>query len=85
MALHIARPEHEVAYQELVALSLKHADKLTPLELLAIAANMVGKMIAMQDQRTMTPSMAIEIVFQNIQHGNETVTAELLDRTEGKG
>jgi hypothetical protein len=66
----MARPEHEIAYQEICALVNKHADKIDALELLAIAANMVGKLLALQDQRTVTPSMALEVVSKNIELGN---------------
>lgn len=45
-----AKPEHEVAYQDLAKLIRKHADKVTSLELLAIGANMIGKLVALQDQ-----------------------------------
>lgn len=76
MSLHLAKPEHEIAYQDLVALVSKHADKLTALELLAVASNMLGKMVAMQDQRKITPDMAMRVVAANIEHGNK----ELLDQ-----
>lgn len=77
-----AKPEHEVAYQELVALCSKHKDKVTAEELLAIAANLVGKLMALQDQRTMTPRMAFEIVLKNVEAGNQQAMREL---TETKG
>jgi hypothetical protein len=75
--LHLAKPEHEVAYQDLCKLVSKHADKLTSLELLAVAANMLGKLVAMQDQRSVTPAMAMEIVAKNVEHGNQTVLDRL--------
>ncbi len=53
MSARLARPEHEVAYQDLCALMTKHAVGMTSAELLAVAGNMVGKLIALQDQRTM--------------------------------
>jgi len=71
------KPEHEVAYQDLCALVNKHADKLTPLEILAIAANMLGKLVALQDQRVVTPTRAMEVVAQNIEHGNKQVLDQL--------
>ena len=46
-------------------------------ELLAVAANLVGKLVAMQDQRTMTPAEAMEIVAMNIEHGNKQVLDQL--------
>lgn len=73
----LAKPEHEVAYQELIALAAKHPDLPAP-ELLAIAANMVGKIVAMQDQRTMTKAQAMEIVARNLELGNAQVVEELL-------
>lgn len=77
MSLHQTKPEHEVAYQDLCALVNKHADRLSALELLAVAANMLGKLVALQDQRKVTPSMAMEVVAQNIEHGNQQVLAQI--------
>lgn len=80
----IARPEHEVAYQDILSLVNKHASKLSAAELLAVAANMVGKLVAMQDQRKMTPSRAMEIVAKNLELGNAQVL-EQLSATAGRG
>lgn len=77
MSLHIAKPEHEVAYQDICGLVSRHADKLTSLELLAVAANMLGKLVALQDQRTVTPAKAMEVVAKNIEHGNKQVLDQL--------
>jgi hypothetical protein len=77
MSIKQAGPEHEVAYQELCALVSKHADKVSALELLAIGANMVGKLIAMQDYRTVTREMAMEILVKNLETGNFQVREEL--------
>jgi hypothetical protein len=84
MSLRLAKPEHEVAYQDLCQLVNRHASKLTSLELLAVAANMLGKLIALQDQRTISPSQAMEIVGQNIEHGNKQVLDEL-GKSRGTG
>lgn len=81
--MRLAKPEHEIAYQDLVKLVSKHAAKLTALELLAVAANMLGKLIALQDQRTVTPAMAMEVVAKNIEHGNGQVIKELAVNTGG--
>lgn len=77
MSVHLAKPEHEVAYQDLCQLMSKHASKLTALELLAVAANMLGKLVALQDQRATTPEMAMKVVSENIEHGNRMVIAQL--------
>lgn len=77
MSAHIAKPEHEIAYQDILALMNKHARKVTSIELLAIAANMLGKLIALQDQRMITPAVALEIVSKNIELGNEQALREV--------
>ncbi len=78
-----ARPEHEVAYQDLCALMNRHADKMSAIELLAVGANMLGKLVALQDQRKYTPVQVMEIVAKNIEHGNAQVIAELANNTAG--
>ena len=82
MSLHKARPEHEVAYQDLCALVSKHAGTLSALEILAIAANMLGKLVALQDQRTVSVALAMETVAQNIEYGNKR-TLDMLGKTRG--
>ena len=77
MSLHIAKPEHEVLYQELIALVNKHAGHMDALQMLAVASNMLGKLVALQDQRTVTPAHAMEVVAQNIEHGNQQVLQQL--------
>ena len=82
MSRHLAKLEHEVAYQDLCNLVRKHADDMTSLELLAVAANMLGKLVALQDQRTTTPALAMEVVAKNIEQGNKQVLDQLL-QTQG--
>lgn len=77
------KKEHQVAYADLLALIQKHADEVTAEELLAIAANMLGKMIAYQNQRTMTRERALETVLRNIEAGNHQVISELLAKSGG--
>ena len=83
MAVVTAKPEHEVLYQDLVKLVAKNADKMTALEVLAVAANMIGKLVAMQDQRTVTKELAIEIIRHNIEMGNQHVLDEL-QKSQGR-
>lgn len=68
-----ANPEHEVAYQDICTLINKHADQIDALELLAIAANMLGKLIAMQDSTKHTSEEVMKIVSENIEYGNRQV------------
>jgi hypothetical protein len=78
-----AKPEYEVAYQDLVDLLRKHADKVSAEEMLAICANMLGKLIAMQDQRTMTRERAMQTVGANIELGNQHVINDLAVKIGG--
>ena len=86
MSTHIAKPEHEIAYQDLAALIKKCTDKysLSSEELLAVAANMLGKIIALQDQRTMTRDRAMKIVCANLEMGNQHIIGELVGKSEGE-
>ena len=73
-----ANPAHQVAYDDLADLLRKHAGEVSAIELLAIAANMLGKMVALQDQRIITPAMAMETVARNIEIGNQQALAQLM-------
>jgi len=79
----LAKPEHEVAYNDLIQLLREHAEKVTSVEMLAIASNMLGKLVAMQDQRMITPSIAMEIVVKNMEEGNKQVIENLRLKSEG--
>jgi hypothetical protein len=83
MSLHIAKAEHEAAYQDLVALINRHPG-LSAIELLAVAANMVGKLMAMQDQRKLTVDEVKELVAKNIEGGNQQVIAVLAGQQAGR-
>ncbi len=72
-----AAPRHEVVYAELVALLDRHTGDLSALEVLAVAANMVGKIAAMQDQRRGSPEEAMETVAHNIEIGYQQGFAQL--------
>lgn len=78
-------PKHEAVFQELCAVLKKHADQhdLSAVELLAIASTMVGMLIANQDQRQITASMAMDVVAANIEAGNKRVRDELAAATAG--
>lgn len=78
MSTRTAKPEHEVFYQDLAKLLGRHGDKVTAEEMLAIGANMIGKLLAYQDQRTMTRERGLEIVIRNIELGNQQAIAEVM-------
>lgn len=81
MSVHLAKPEHQVLYQELIQLVNKHPG-VSALEFLAIAANMVGKIVAMQDQRTCTREYAMLTIAENVEAGNRQVLEEM-QKTKG--
>lgn len=56
---------------------------VTKQELLCLMAHVTGTLIAMQDQRTMTPEQAMELVSINIQQGNLSAIEQLLGETKG--
>ncbi len=79
----IAREDYMVAYDDMVKLLKKHAHKMSSLEMLAVAANMNGKLLAMQDQRSISPAEALKCIGENIEIGNnEAVKA--LQKSQGK-
>ncbi|MCK1430870.1 hypothetical protein [Bradyrhizobium sp. 87] len=79
MSTRTAKPEHEVLYQDLAKMLGRHGDKVTAEEMLAIGANMLGKLLAYQDQRTMTRERGLEIIIQNIELGNQQAIAEVMN------
>lgn len=74
---------HEEFYQDLAALLKKHGAHLSSREMLAIASNAVGKIVALQDQRDTTPAQAMQIVATNIEMGNQHAIDELLNAPGG--
>lgn len=76
-----AKPEHEIAFQALNAMLKELCDKhdLSNVELLAVASNMLGKILAMQDQRHMSVDRAMRIIRINIEIGNAQAVAALRD------
>lgn len=79
-----AGPRHEALYQELTAVIRKYSDNLSPIEILAITSNMVGKVLAMQDQRKTTRDAAVKTMAMNIELGNAQMIEELKAAPTGK-
>ena len=61
-----------------MAAAMRKHQHMRPDEMLAIASYFVGQLIALQDQRKITPAMAMEIVGANIEAGNQQAMAEAL-------
>lgn len=75
--------KHRAFRDALIAVMAQHGRDMQADELLAIASHFVGQLIALQDQRVMTPDMAMQIVSLNIQRGNADAIDPLLTQTGG--
>lgn len=75
--------EHTAFRDEALDLLRRHCGHLPAEEVLAVAAQMVGQIMAMQDQRTMTVERAAEIVWHNIEAGNAAAVDELVNKAGG--
>lgn len=64
---------HRQFREDLVVVLRKYGNRLSAQEMLALSAHLVGQIIAMQDQRSMTPEIALKIVSDNIEQGNKEV------------
>ena len=51
-------------------------------ELLAMVSYTVGQLVALQDQRRFTPEMAMKIVADNLEAGNQSVIENLREIDE---
>lgn len=61
----------------------QHGATLDASELLAVTSHLVGQLVALQDQRVMTPAKAMALVASNVQQGNLEVVERLLEETGG--
>ena len=71
----LLRFKHRI--MEAVRIELERGDVSGP-DLLAILAHSTGACIAYQDQQTMTPDQAMDLVLKNIQAGNFEALSEVL-------
>lgn len=60
-----------------------HAANMDPLEILAVLSYTVGQLVAMQDQRSVTPEIAMRVVSENLAAGNAAMIDGLLSSTGG--
>lgn len=73
---HKPRPEHDAFMK---AMKETMPPEMPAQEILAITAQFLGQLIALQDQRNMTPDMAMQIVSENIEIGNQAALLSLMD------
>jgi hypothetical protein len=75
--------KHEALYRDVCMVLDKHAKELPAEECLALVANIVGKVLAFQDQRTMDKERAMAIIARNIEIGNQHVIQEMMNSQGG--
>jgi hypothetical protein len=68
--------DHAKARDEIVE-ALRKYEGLGALHLLAIAAQVVGQLVALQDQNKVSPAQAMRLVEENIVIGNQNAIDEL--------
>ncbi len=62
-----------------LALLKEHTGNLDSSEMLAVAAQMIGQMIAMMDQRKWTSDAIMALLIANIEAGNRSVLDAISD------
>lgn len=85
MALRTVDPDerHETLVNQLCQYLVKEAASMPAEELLAVLSQVLGMMIAYQDQRKYTPAMIMELVQQNIEVGNRRAIDKLVSAPAG--
>lgn len=68
----------EALKQELIALIDRNSD-VDPEDMLAIAAQLVGMLVAHQDQRKVNSAQVMEAVMRNIEEGNTRILVSIMN------
>lgn len=71
-------PAHDAFHSDVCDLLNRHGENLTVEEMLAVASKLVGRLVAMQDQRTMTSEKAMALIERNIEAGNRDMVEQLM-------
>lgn len=69
---------HTAFKRDLNKLLKEHASRLPADHMLAIGAQVVGMLVALQDQRKHTPEMVMSIVVENVKEGNKVMVSNLM-------
>ena len=75
--------EHKAFQTALTAVIGNEGKDLDSAVILAITANLVGRLIALQDQSKYSAALVMKLVAANIEQGNKEVIDELLSKTTG--
>lgn len=73
---------HEALFEDMKALMAKHSH-LDGIEMLAVASQFVGALIAFQDQTKYSSAQAMDVVSVNIEAGNRMAISQYLTVPEG--
>ena len=74
---------HQEFYQDVVKLIDRYTGNLTALEMLAVASNLVGAVLAHQDRMAVTPAQAMQVVSRNIEAGNQHAIDDIIKANGG--
>jgi len=81
---HVRASDAHVAFRKALEEAIRtQGANLDAQEILAILAHLVGQVLAVQDQRKITPGAGMEIVAWNIETGNAEAIAALIGTPGG--
>ena len=63
--------------------AMRRYEDVPSIELLCVASQLVGQLVAMQDQTRYTNSEIMELIADNVQEGNRLVTEGMFGNTDG--
>lgn len=69
--------QHQDFHKDALDLLRKHTGHLPAIHMLAVASQMLGQIMAHQDQRNLTVEQAWEIIGKNIEAGNQMAVDQL--------
>jgi len=75
----------QLAYMNDLKETISRHVNLSATEMLAVTSHFVGVLIALQDEKTVTVDMALDVVKANIEVGNKEAIADLRKTFGGVG
>jgi hypothetical protein len=69
-------PRHKAFVEAIVKALQDDFSDLPAEEMLAVTCQIVGRMVALQDQRRFTPATVMQVVSDNIEAGNRDIIGE---------
>ena len=78
-----ANDNHEALRRDMLGLLRKHSATVDAVETLALAAHVVGQIMALQDQFKYTPQQLTNLVVKNIEEGNRRTIEDFINAEGG--